>query len=315
MPTHNGGVGIMDLEKVREFLTFSESLVFSDAARALHMSQSALSKHIRDLEGELQVLLVERGGIGGSNSLTPVGRRFVERAKPWLEEYAGIVEECRELQSAVPPARIQDMHCSYNVNSQLRRALEAIGITSGNFAYVEVGMPIRRALDQGLVDFALIVEPTEQMRAFSGPDLSETYGWFPLAPEPLCFLVGLGNPLAAQGSITLDQVAGGQILTIENSAFSNWQNATSAVFAEKGCTLTFKVVRDSPLAGGAFPIGPRDLTLCTRRFARYYTDLDVEDVATLSVEGFDPVVWPFLVYRRDTQSAMAQQVVRAYGIG
>lgn len=304
----------MDLEKIHEFAVFAKSLKFTEAAQELHMSQSSLSKHMRDLEGELGVLLVERGATGtGKNTLTPGGRRFLELVQGWLDEYDAIVAECREIQNTLPPARIQDMHRSFNINSQLRRALEAHGATSGNFAYVDTPLPLRSALDQKVLDFAVFAEPTPQMEAFRSEDLASTYGWLPLASEPLCFLTGLGNPLAQKSTISLADIEQSQIITIENSSHSNWQNATSAIFGTHGCTLNFKLMHDSPLAGGAFPIGPRNIVLCTQRFARYYQDLDVEDVRSLRVEGFEPVIYPFLVYRRDTESVMARRIVEAFG--
>ncbi len=237
----------MDLEKIHEFAVFAQSLKFTEAAQELHMSQSSLSKHMRDLEGELGVLLVERGATGtGKNTLTPGGRRFLELVRGWLDEYDAIVAECREIQNTLPPARIQDMHCSFNINSQLRRALEAHGATSGNFAYVDTPLPLRSALDQGVLDFAVFAEPTSQMDAFRSEDLAGTYGWLPLTPEPLCFLTGLGNPLAQNPTISLADIERSQIITIENSAHSNWQNATSAIFEDHGCTLNFKLMHDSP---------------------------------------------------------------------
>lgn len=303
----------MDLEKIREFLRFTESLKFTETAHELHMSQSTLSKHVRDLETELGVQLVERGLNGGSNSLTQAGRRLAELARPWLAEYEGMVGELRELQAAIPPARIQDVRCSVNVNSQLRRALEAHGMPSGNFAYVETVLPIRQALDQRQLDLAFYVESEPRMRAFSGPDLAQAYGWLPLAPEPLCFIAGANNPLAADPEIGLADVGRSQIITIESSTMTNWTNATEDVFRRQGCSLSFRVVHDNPIAGGAFPVGARSLVLCTRWYAKYYQELDVEDVHVLRVAEFEPVIYPFLVFRRDTESQITRQIIEAFG--
>ena len=55
----------MELEKVREFVEFTDSMNFTVAARTLHMSQPALSKHVKDLENELEVVLVDRNSAGG----------------------------------------------------------------------------------------------------------------------------------------------------------------------------------------------------------------------------------------------------------
>lgn len=303
----------MDLEKVREFATFAEDLKFTEAARRLHMSQSSLSKHIRDLEEAIGVPLVERGLNGGRNALTPAGRRFLERSKPWLAEYDAIVGECRELGAAVPPARIQDMHCNLNINSQLRAALKAQGVPVGNFSYVSIDRPIRQALDRGMVDFAVHCEPAPEMRALADPALAAVYGWIALAPESLCVLAGASNPCAAETTVGLDAIAATPILTMENAEFCNWPDATSEIFAAQGCRLSFKAVHDSPLEGGALPVGSHDLVICTRRFARYYQDLDVEDVCVLEVREFVPTIYPFLVYRRDTASVVARQVIAAMG--
>ena len=302
----------MELEKIREFAVFAQTLRFVDAAQSLHMSQSSLSKHIRILEEELGILLVERGAAGtGKNTLTPAGRRYLELTGTWLDEHDAIVDECRRIASELPPARIHDVHCSFNVNAQLRRALEAQGTAVGNFAYVDTPLPLRPALDQGILDFAAFIASTPHMDVFRNPELAKTYGWIPLAPEPLCFLVGLGNPLARSATIALDAVGRSQIITIETSSYTNWQNATAKIFAQHGCSLTFRTVRDTPLSGGAFPIGPRNIVLCTQRFAGYYQDLDVEDVRALTLEDFVPIVYPFLIYRHDTTSIMARRLIAA----
>ena len=66
---------------------------------------------------------------------------------------------------------------------------------------------------------------------------------------------------------------------------------------EKTCRISFKLTAENPRNGVAFPIGNRGICLCTERFARYYSDLGVEDVIILPVKEFTPVVYPFLVYR------------------
>ena len=133
---------------------------------------------------------------------------------------------------------------------------------------------------------------------------------------------GLNIRLAVQSQVGADIVADAvsaleqftaPIITIENAAYCNWPEATSEAFAARGCTLAFKAVHDSPLEGGAIPVGPHDLVLCTRRFARYYEDLDVEDVCELDIRGFEPIIYPFLVYRHDTSSVVARQAIEAMG--
>ena len=48
-------------EDLQIFVDLSQTLSFSQTARNLHLSQSTVSKRIKDLETALQVILIERG--------------------------------------------------------------------------------------------------------------------------------------------------------------------------------------------------------------------------------------------------------------
>lgn len=303
----------MDLERVREFAVFAESLKFAEAAQRLSMSQSSLSRHIQAMEQELGVVLVNRGDAAVPNALTRAGRRYLELALPLVERHDEVVAQCRELQAQVPPARIQqDIRYVTNVSRQLRGLLERSGTNyGGRFSFVSVNLPILQALDQGLYDFAFHAEPLLDPAAPPHPSFPDPYGCIALDPEPLCFLVGVSSPLASRAALTLKDVAASRVITIESSGYTSWMAATERLFAEKGCPLTFDVVADNPFEGGAFPIGTNEVVLCTKHYVRYYESLDVEDVQMLPIEGFNPVICPFLVYRRDMASVVGRQIVRA----
>ena len=69
----------MHLESIWEFVTFSQYMNFSKAAKKLYMSQSLLSRHIANLEKELGFKLVEREG---TLRLTAAGARYLS----WAEQ-------------------------------------------------------------------------------------------------------------------------------------------------------------------------------------------------------------------------------------
>lgn len=85
----------MNFHILEEYVEFSKYLNFSVAARALHMSQSSLSKHLSNLEAELGVDLVSRQT---PPKLTPAGNTFLEYAEETLYSYKEIVNRCREAQ-------------------------------------------------------------------------------------------------------------------------------------------------------------------------------------------------------------------------
>ena len=300
----------MDLDRIREFVAFADTLNFTETARRLHMSQSSLSRHVRDMEQELELVLVRRGVNGGDNTLTAAGQSYLEMAGPLLKQHEDAVDRCRKIQAVTPPARIhQDVRYVTNVSYQVRALLESIGVPSGNISFVSTDVPALRALDQDLLDFAFYASPASDRK----PMLGDAYGCMRLNPQELCFLVTTDNPLAGRGAISLEEASGANVLTIESSRYTNWTSATSELFAAQGCELHFEYVPDRPFRGGAFPIGPENAVLCTKYYASYYTNLDVEDVVQLPIRGCAPVVYPWLVYRHDMTSVVGKQIVVAAG--
>ena len=69
----------MELRQLRYFIEVAEREHVSEAAEHLHVAQSAISRQIANLEGELGVELFEREG--RNIKLSPIGRTFLGHAK------------------------------------------------------------------------------------------------------------------------------------------------------------------------------------------------------------------------------------------
>lgn len=302
IPAEQGGEDAVDVERMREFVELSRTMSFTRAAQALHMTQPNLSKHVRDMERELGVTLVERGGFagGGVSSLTIAGTRFLDYAQKAVADYDAIAWECRRIERATPPLRIQDVHHVVNVVSQLRALMAAKSGDGINYAYVAYDGPAQEALEENVLDVAVVLESRGDAADLEGEFPSDTYGAIPLAPEPLLVMVGARSPLYSRGSVTLAEIADCRIMRGYNWFFDRAANAIAEVFERQGCPLSFFAPRaDFPYRGGAYPLEADDVNLCTERFVQYYRDLDVEDFSALRVEGFDPLLYPFLIFRRD----------------
>lgn len=90
----------MNIEHLREFVELSRQLNFTSTARTLHMTQPALSNHVRSMEQEAGVTLIERSAREGAR-LTPAGQLFLNTAKQILALYDGMLPQLRDVQREV----------------------------------------------------------------------------------------------------------------------------------------------------------------------------------------------------------------------
>jgi len=90
----------MDLRHLRYFVGVAEAESFSRAATRLHVTQPALSRQIRDLEGELGVRLFERSS--RQVRLTPEGEDLLRRSRDALV----VVEALRDRAHSLGGGRV-----------------------------------------------------------------------------------------------------------------------------------------------------------------------------------------------------------------
>jgi DNA-binding transcriptional LysR family regulator len=90
----------IDLRLLRYFVAVAEELHFGRAADRLHMSQSPLSRAIRELEREVGVVLFVR--TTRRVELTPAGAALLERSRRALAEIDGAVDEARRADRPQP---------------------------------------------------------------------------------------------------------------------------------------------------------------------------------------------------------------------
>lgn len=87
---------MINLRNLEAFLAVSESLSFTQAARRLHKTQSAVSQAVRQLEDELGVVLLDR--TAGRVKLTGTGLQMVGQAQQLLEQVHRMTSLAREHQ-------------------------------------------------------------------------------------------------------------------------------------------------------------------------------------------------------------------------
>ncbi len=87
----------MELRQLKYFCKTAELLSFSEAAKALFITQSTLSQQIKQLEGELDAQLFRRNNHGVA--LTEIGMELLPYAKATLNKADSCIEHIRDVQN------------------------------------------------------------------------------------------------------------------------------------------------------------------------------------------------------------------------
>jgi DNA-binding transcriptional LysR family regulator len=145
----------VDLHQIRYFLAIAQSGSFTAAAEVAFVTQPTLSSAMSKLEGELGVLLFERGTRGVR--LTEGGQRFLPRARTILREMEVARADFRGGERKVSPRLRIGVLNSAPMN-RVAPALRALtGLESGvRWSFVEGGVEeLESQLNAGKLDFLI----------------------------------------------------------------------------------------------------------------------------------------------------------------
>ncbi len=180
----------LDLRLVRYFVVVADELHFGRAAARLHISQPALSKQIRRLEGELGFRLLARDS--RHVALTPDGIRFLREARVLIAQATRMM---RQEDAGLRVAHIFDLDTS-------RIVVDAFADRFPEVTVIASSMDSLRQLDalvNGLLDIA-ILRVTPAMTA------GHPSGWrhHPLRLEPFWIVSRADDPAAESRSLLDD---------------------------------------------------------------------------------------------------------------
>jgi DNA-binding transcriptional LysR family regulator len=186
------------LADLRAFVTVGEQRSFAAAAKALHLSQPALSRRISHLEDTLGVRLFDR--TTRSVELTTLGRRF-------LGEMRGLVEDVdRSVASLQDAARLETgdltIGCVFSaVHHFLPPLIRA-------FRAQHPGVLVR-IVEEGADEVLDAVKHGEAEVAINYIGMQDPDVEFaPLLREPYVLACPVGHPLARRRSVRWDELAG-----------------------------------------------------------------------------------------------------------
>ncbi|MCD7887595.1 MAG: LysR family transcriptional regulator [Clostridiales bacterium] len=260
----------MELRVLRYFIEVAREGSITGAARVLHISQPTLSKQLKELEAELGCKLFVRGNY--NVRLTEEGILLRKRAEDILDMADKTIEEFQSLNDVtggdvrIGCAESWLIHHLAAVLKEFRLQYPGLRfhITSGDTRVVV------NDLEQGLSDFAVIVEP---------PDLSR-YNYLSLpGGDTWGLLMRTDNPLAQHPAICPEDLRGVPLITSPQSIRADlprwcgeavdqlnivgtvnlFYNGSVFVREGLGCLLVFDRLADvSPGSGLCFrPLSPR----------------------------------------------------------
>ncbi len=222
----------MEFSQLRSLLRVAAEGSISRAAEALHLTQPAVTQHIRALERELRVPLLERTGRGVR--LTPAGDALTRYARSSL----ALLDECRQV--------IGDLE-----HGAAGRLVLGAGVTTSIFhlpawlrafqeAYPGVDVVVRTGRSKEIaalalereIDLGLVTSPVQH------PDLRVS----DLFDEEIVLVVPHDHPLAG-GSVAVADLASLPLILFPPDA--GFRGYLDRVLAEAGTRARVKMESDS----------------------------------------------------------------------
>src|SRR6202048_4888752 len=197
----------------------------SRAALKLHVSQPALSRQIRDLEGEIGFSLLER--TAKSVRLTDAGRAFLDNARALLQNADEAVTKARAVASAEPT----ELHVGYSPTPTaeiLPKTLRAFQAAMPN-VHVRLhdwsNKDILEGIRDGRLQLGLIVPPLKAS-ALHNVRYEELFH------ERVCVAVAPQHPFARRRAIPIAEVAAEPLIGLTREDYPNYYDYLSIIFSK-----------------------------------------------------------------------------------
>lgn len=214
------------LRQLRVFIEVARLQSFSRAGDEIGLTQSAVSRCVRELEGEIGLKLIDR--TTREVQLTDVGGNLVSSVSRLLTDLDDALREIREIgeqrRGRVVVAASPTVACRL-----MPRVVAACG---RQFPYVTLGLrddvqsDVVRKVKSGEVDFGVIIGP------FSADDLlSES-----LMTDSFCVVAREDHPLAARERVAWTELDGQQLVMLDYASGS--RPIIDAVMLEYGVNAT-----------------------------------------------------------------------------
>jgi DNA-binding transcriptional LysR family regulator len=188
---------VLDIAPLRSFVAVADAGGFQRAADALHLSQGAVSQHVRRLESAIGRPLVERQGRGFR--FTADGEQLLSHARRMLALHDEVLHSFRE--EAVQTVVIGSTeHAAAQLLPYLAASLDRSFPRCRIKFRIDRGTKLRAGFAAGRIDLALLLGPADDPRATAVGDLELTWysapGWTPPGDAEPLPVVAFDDPCA-----------------------------------------------------------------------------------------------------------------------
>jgi DNA-binding transcriptional LysR family regulator len=187
----------LDIAPLRSYVAVADAGGFQRAAAALHLSQGAVSQHVRRLESAIGRPLVQRHGRGFR--FTADGEKLLDQARRILALHDEVLQSFNEEISETIVIGSTE-HAAAQLLPYLAASIERSLPRYQVRFKIDRGTKLREGFAAGRIDLALLLGPADDARATVVGDLALTWysahGWTPPARAEALPLVAFDNPCA-----------------------------------------------------------------------------------------------------------------------
>ncbi len=217
----------MELRHLRYFVMVAEEGSVSRAAARLHVSQPAVSRQLRDLEGEFGVVLFDRKHDG--LALTEDGSTALSHAREVLRQAAVFAETMRSLGGSEGRAGLRIGYIPTALPGFLAEGMRRFRQSHAHICVQIFEMTPREqedALRDGEIDLALL--------GHASPALKKAFRHKPIRKVPMAAALPEGHRLAHRKGIDLAELEGETFLSLHEKHFPGRPELMRTVFAKAG---------------------------------------------------------------------------------
>ena len=212
----------MELRQLRYFLAVAEEMNISAAARRMHMTQPALSRHIRGLEEDLGLTLIKRGA--RSISLTREGEVVAREGKKVL----------RSVEASLERMRLEIDGSTLRVGFAPSLAKGFLGLALDRFAQIHPEVRIE-LLDRTSVEMeAGIVDGSLDVMVSARNEEAEGVRWEVLEKDDWRVVLSRRHPLAKKQVLAAGDLDGERLLHFSKADYPGYWRAVTSYFGEQG---------------------------------------------------------------------------------